>query len=129
MQTGATHSTKLSFDEGWARVAALGRPVVETELLPLHAAAGRILHGEIRSTTDLPPFDSAAMDGYGVADDLGDAAAVPASWRWLAGLPPERRRCPDCVPVRPCGCLRALLCLAAYGPWKSRRSALPTAST
>ena len=41
-------------------------PVPETEIVPLRAAAGRILAADLIAPMDLPPFDNAAVDGYAV---------------------------------------------------------------
>jgi len=41
-------------------------PVAETEIVPLRAAAGRILAADLIAPMDLPPFDNAAVDGYAV---------------------------------------------------------------
>ncbi|MCH7823780.1 MAG: molybdopterin molybdotransferase MoeA [Acidobacteria bacterium] len=54
---------------------ALGlcRPVREAESLPLGAAAGRVVHDDVRASADVPATDRAAMDGYAVlAADLAD---------------------------------------------------------
>ena len=44
------------------------------ELLPLAAALGRVLAGDVRAEMDVPPTDNSAVDGYAVA-----AADVPAT--------------------------------------------------
>ncbi|HEY4405364.1 MAG TPA: gephyrin-like molybdotransferase Glp [Xanthobacteraceae bacterium] len=50
-------------------------PVPETETVPLAAAYGRVLAGDIAAPIDLPPFDNSAVDGYAVrAADLDRAA-------------------------------------------------------
>ena len=41
-------------------------PVAETEGVPLAAARGRVLAGDIVAPLDLPPFDNSAVDGYAV---------------------------------------------------------------
>ena len=41
-------------------------PVVEVETVPLHAADGRVLAGDVLAPIDLPPFDNSAVDGYAV---------------------------------------------------------------
>lgn len=43
-------------------------PVLGTERVPLRAAAGRVLREDAVAGRDQPPFASAAMDGYAVAD-------------------------------------------------------------
>jgi molybdopterin molybdotransferase len=42
------------------------QPVTETETVPLAAARGRVLAGDIIAPIDLPPFDNSAVDGYAV---------------------------------------------------------------
>lgn len=41
-------------------------PVAETERVPLHGAGGRVVAHAIEASTDLPPFDNSAVDGYAV---------------------------------------------------------------
>ena len=41
-------------------------PVAEIETVPLTAAGGRILAGDLVAPIDLPPFDNSAVDGYAV---------------------------------------------------------------
>ncbi len=63
----------ISFEE--ARRIALGRArALPARSVPLVDAAGLVLSEDLRSETDLPPFDRSAMDGYAVrADDLARA--------------------------------------------------------
>jgi molybdopterin molybdotransferase len=50
--------------------------VLEPEMVPLRAAAGRVLAAPIASPVDVPGFDRATMDGYAVvADSTGGATA------------------------------------------------------
>ncbi|MFI5958695.1 molybdopterin molybdotransferase MoeA [Cryptosporangium sp. NPDC051539] len=57
---------------GWrearARARTLARPV-GCEAIPLAEAAGRVLGADVRSRTQVPGFDTAAMDGYAVCGD------------------------------------------------------------
>ena len=66
-----------------AQVAAL--PPVR---LPLDEARGLVLAEDVRSSTDTPPFDNSAMDGYAVrrADLLGASAATPVTLPVVADL-------------------------------------------
>ncbi len=52
-------------DEALALVLARVRPL-PLEDVPVASAAGRVLGADARAVTDLPPFDSSAMDGYAV---------------------------------------------------------------
>jgi molybdopterin molybdotransferase len=75
----------LSIQEALSRILARARPL-EGEAVDIGAAAGRVLAEPVRSTVDLPPFDSSAMDGYAVraADTPGD---LPVVERIAAGRP------------------------------------------
>ena len=56
--------------------------------LPLDEARGLVLAEDVRSSTDTPPFDNSAMDGYAVrrADLLGASAATPVTLPVIADL-------------------------------------------
>lgn len=56
--------------------------------LSLDAARGLVLAGDIRSATDIPPFDNSAMDGYAVrrADLLGASDETPVTLPVIADL-------------------------------------------
>ncbi|MFF9503354.1 molybdopterin molybdotransferase MoeA [Streptomyces sp. NPDC014656] len=60
----------LAARAGAGALAAVGRPPVR---VPLGQALGRTLAEPLRALTDLPPFDSSAMDGWAVAG--------PGPWR------------------------------------------------
>lgn len=63
------------------RVSPLG-----TERLPLDAAAGRTLAGEVHAPGDLPPWDNSAMDGYAVrSEDCRGEAVLPIAGYQTAG--------------------------------------------
>ena len=77
-------------------VLALGAPLPPVAI-PLADALGCVLAVPVRATTPLPPYDSSAMDGYGVrAADVADApvtltvldSAPAGSPAALADLPP-----------------------------------------
>ncbi len=61
-----------------AVLAATPEPVA-TEWVHLSAALGRVAATEVRSTTDLPPWDNSAMDGYAIraADVAGATEEAP----------------------------------------------------
>ena len=78
----------LSIDEALARVLARARPL-ESERVPVHAAAGRVLAEDVAAAVDLPSFRSSAMDGYALrADDT--PGTLPVVFRIAAGLPADR---------------------------------------
>ncbi len=62
---------------------------LEPEPVPIDAAAGRFLAETARSTVDLPPFPSSAMDGFAVrsSDTPGE---LPIVFRVAAGRPAPR---------------------------------------
>jgi len=65
-------------------------PVVEAETVPLRAAAGRILAGDVIAERAVPPHDNAAVDGYAVRyDDLAadGETALRVGGRIAAGHP------------------------------------------
>jgi molybdopterin molybdotransferase len=80
-----------------AEIDARVTPVVETETVPLLAAAGRILARDLIATMNLPPHANSAVDGYAVAhaDLMPDRETVlPVTGRAAAGHPlarPARR--------------------------------------
>jgi molybdopterin molybdotransferase len=79
--------------EALAEIKARVTPVVETETVPLTAAAGRILARDVVATMNLPPHDNSAVDGYAVAhaDLISDRDTVmPVTGRAAAGHPLDR---------------------------------------
>lgn len=65
-----------SFDAARATAYHAGRPLPPTRL-PLERAQGHTLASPLTALTDLPPFDSSAMDGWAVAG--------PGPWRLSEG--------------------------------------------
>jgi molybdopterin molybdotransferase len=78
----------LSIEEAQRLILERVRPL-ESELVPLDEAAGRVTAEPARAGLDLPPFDSSAMDGFAVreADTPG---RLPVVARIPAGRPAER---------------------------------------
>jgi molybdopterin molybdotransferase len=80
-------SELLSVDEALALVLERVQRL-ESERVPVAAAAGRVLAEDVRAAVDLPPFRSSAMDGYAVR-----AADAPGRLRVVgkvaAGRPSE----------------------------------------
>lgn len=78
----------LSIDEALERILARARPL-ESEEVPLEAAAGRVLAEPALAAVDLPPFPSSAMDGFALraADVPG---TLPVVERIAAGRPAGR---------------------------------------
>jgi molybdopterin molybdotransferase len=69
----------LDFEDALGRLLAGAHPVGETEMVPTHAAAGRVLAQGLRSAIDVPPLDNTSMDGYALR-----CADVPAAGTQLA---------------------------------------------
>jgi molybdopterin molybdotransferase len=67
--------TLLSVAEAQARLLASVQPV-ETEVLPLRAAAGRWVAADVRALRTQPAADLSAMDGYAIR-----FADLPGPWR------------------------------------------------
>lgn len=66
------------------------RPVTQTENIPLSAALGRVLAGDITSTVQVPPAPNSAMDGYALRlCDYTPGQALPISQRIPAGTAPQ----------------------------------------
>ena len=63
--------------------------LVETEVLPVSDARGRILREPVRAAVDIPVFDNSAMDGFAVHHEDVAAASVdsPVALRVVADLP------------------------------------------
>jgi len=67
----------MSIDDALRRIRLKTQPIEETEMVPLAAAAGRVLAGKLRARSMVPPFDNAAMDGYAV-----DTSALSGEGPW-----------------------------------------------
>jgi molybdopterin molybdotransferase len=83
----------LTVADALAQIETRVAPVVETETVPLAAAAGRILARDVIATMNLPPHDNSAVDGYAVAhaDLIPDRDTVmPVGGRAAAGHPLDR---------------------------------------
>jgi len=78
----------MSVDEAVAIIATRVSAVEEVETVPLQAADGRILSGDIVASLPLPPFTNSAVDGYAVrSEDIPSRkeTAFPVSGRVQAG--------------------------------------------
>ncbi len=63
----------ISFEEA-LRIALESAPALSASRVPLAEAGGLVLAEDVHSTTDLPPFDRSAMDGYAIrAADVAEA--------------------------------------------------------
>lgn len=63
--------------------------VPASELVPLGQSFGRVLSEDVVSRYDIPPADSAHMDGFAVrsSDLMGASGDAPVSLRWVRGSP------------------------------------------
>jgi molybdopterin molybdotransferase len=77
----------LSFEEALEKLLSAAGPLDEVQVLPLIAAAGRVLVVAQTSTVAVPPLDNSAMDGYAVrlADIPAPGVCLPVSQRIPAG--------------------------------------------
>lgn len=77
----------LSFDQALERLLSAAGPVRETRLLPLEAAAGRVLAESQHAAVAVPPLDNSGVDGYAVrvADVTAAGLRLPVSQRIPAG--------------------------------------------
>ena len=64
----------ISVADAQARILAAIPSIASPELVAVASAHGRVLAEEVRSTTDVPPTDNSAVDGYAVA-----ASDLPAT--------------------------------------------------
>ncbi|HWC59983.1 MAG TPA: gephyrin-like molybdotransferase Glp, partial [Verrucomicrobiae bacterium] len=64
-------------------------PALKTESIPLAEACGRVVAEKILASTDLPPFDNSAVDGYAVrAQDVASASAQnPVTLQLVGRIP------------------------------------------
>jgi molybdopterin molybdotransferase len=69
----------LSVEAARTRVLAAISGPLPAETLAIEAALGRVAAAEVRATTDLPPWDNSAMDGYALraADIMSAGEASP----------------------------------------------------
>jgi len=78
----------ISLEEALARIFEQVRPL-DAELVPVAAAAGRVIADDARSGVDLPPFASSAMDGFAVRSS-DTPGRLPVVARIAAGVPAPR---------------------------------------
>jgi molybdopterin molybdotransferase len=77
----------LDYEVALTRLLDGANPVLETELVPTQAAAGRVLAQGLRSSLDVPPLDNTSMDGYALrcADVPAPGAQLAVAQRIAAG--------------------------------------------
>lgn len=81
----------LSVEEALEQILARARPV-ETELVDVRAALGRVLAEPVVSRRVIPPWPNSSMDGYAVraADTAGAPVVLAVAGRVTAGMVAER---------------------------------------
>jgi molybdopterin molybdotransferase len=94
---------QLSVDEARAAIHAALRPIEGVETVPLRAAVGRVLAGDLICPMDVPPHDNSAMDGFafdGAALRDGQPLALRVAGTVFAGaLPREPVAAGRCVRI------------------------------
>src|SRR5437667_6711663 len=88
LYAGLAMAELLSFAAALARVLERVTPL-DSEAVPIGAAAGRIVVEDARAVVDLPPFPSSAMDGFAVRSE-DTPGRLPVVARIAAGLPAPR---------------------------------------
>jgi molybdopterin molybdotransferase len=78
----------LSLEEALKRILEQVKPL-GPEVVPLAAAAGRVVFEDARAVVDLPPFASSAMDGFAVRSE-DTPGRLPVVARIAAGVPARR---------------------------------------
>ncbi|MSO30154.1 MAG: molybdenum cofactor biosynthesis protein [Acidobacteria bacterium] len=75
----------IPLDQARALIDGAIRPIERIEHVALEAANGRVLAKDVVSTTDVPPFTRAAMDGYAVRaeDTAGASRQQPTTLAWI----------------------------------------------
>jgi molybdopterin molybdotransferase len=86
MLPGYEATRMLTYEEARRRILDRVSPL-GVERIPLDAAAGRSLAGEVRAPVDHPPWDNSAMDGYAVrsSDCPGEAVLAIAGYQTAGG--------------------------------------------
>jgi molybdenum cofactor synthesis domain-containing protein len=89
-------TSTIPFAEARRRVLDAAAPTDRVERVALVDADGRVAAQDVTATTDVPPFDRAAMDGYAVramdtsGADADAAVALACVGRVLTGETPSR---------------------------------------
>jgi molybdopterin molybdotransferase len=76
----------LDPETAWARLLPFLEPRL-TEVVDRRRAAGRRLAAPVHATTDLPPCDLAALDGFALAGEATTASGYPIAGTRFAGDP------------------------------------------
>ncbi|TML96215.1 MAG: molybdopterin molybdotransferase MoeA [Actinobacteria bacterium] len=88
LYAGLAMAELLSLAAALARVLERVTPL-DSEAVPIGAAAGRIVVEDARAVVDLPPFPSSAMDGFAVRSE-DTPGRLPVVARIAAGVPAQR---------------------------------------
>lgn len=88
MSTKQVFGTLVSAEDALDTILGRVKPVMDTEIVGLHEADGRVVAEDLKSTLNVPAFDRAAMDGYAVmAEDLAEPAMLRTVGQAFAGKP------------------------------------------
>lgn len=77
----------ISAEEAWRRLERELAPL-PPRTLPRREALDGVLARSLAATSDLPPADVSALDGYALAGDLAEGAILPVVGTAAAGDPP-----------------------------------------
>ncbi|MEN3792930.1 gephyrin-like molybdotransferase Glp [Fulvimarina sp. MAC3] len=66
----------LPVEDAYARILSGAEPIDRKDIVPLRAARGRVLSGDLFARRTQPGFDASAMDGYAVRAEDASVGAV-----------------------------------------------------
>lgn len=78
----------MPIEQALEKIQQVMVPVSETEMVPVHKLAGRIMAEDIISPIDVPGYDNSAMDGYALRHaDLASVTVFTQIGKSFAGSP------------------------------------------
>ncbi len=82
-----TKSPMLTAQQALDHLLSHAKPVIESEIVPMQVALGRVLAESVNSLVDVPPLDNTSMDGYALrtADTQVSGSILKIAQRIPAG--------------------------------------------
>jgi molybdopterin molybdotransferase len=81
----------LSVEQALNQILSNAKRIVETEVISLKVANGRVLANDVVAQMSMPPFDQSAMDGYAVQfNEIPASKSLPLKQRVPAGQAPSK---------------------------------------